>query len=138
MAKATDIIDGKEDCEEIVEKEDEILKLAIHYVQNGSYPPGLSRDKERAIRKRAATVSCDKGEVFVQRKQRKVKVVTSANEHERILKACHSKPTSGHFRLTKTWKRIAERFYWKGIVSDVRQLVSIMKSSLQTSCFTLV
>ena len=83
MAKATDIIDGKEDCEEIVEKEDEILKLAIHYVQNGSYPPGLSRDKKRAhqmlfvfyscslsysIRKRAVTVSCDKGEVFVQKK----------------------------------------------------------------------
>ena len=70
MAKATDIIDGKEDCEEIVEKEDEILKLAIHYVQNGSYPPGLSRDKKRAIRKRAATVSCDKGEVFVQNSAR--------------------------------------------------------------------
>ena len=67
-----------------------------------------------------------------------MKVVTSANERERILKACHSEPTSGHFRLTKTWKRIAERFYWKGIVSDVRQLVSIRKSSLQTSCFTLV
>ena len=65
MAEAIDIIDGKEDCEEIVEKEDEILELAIHYVQNGSYPPGLSRDKKRAVRKRAATVSCDKGEVFV-------------------------------------------------------------------------
>ena len=74
----------------------------------------------------------------MQRKQRKVKVVTSANKRERILKACHSEPTSGHFGLTKTWKRIAERFYWKGIVSNVRQLVSIMKSSLQMSCFTLV
>ena len=69
------------------------------------------------------------------RKQRKVKVVNGANEREWILKACHSEPMSG---LTKTWKRIAEQFYWKGIVSDVRQLVCIMKSSLQTSCFTLV
>ena len=42
MAEATDSIDGKEDCEEIIEKEDEILELAIHYVQNGSYPPAYS------------------------------------------------------------------------------------------------
>ena len=109
MGEATDSFDGKEDCEEIIEKEsDEILELAIHYVQNGSYPPGLSRDKKRAVRKRAATVVCDKREVFVIRKQRKVKVVTGANEREYILKACHSEPTSGNFGLTKTWKRIAE------------------------------
>ena len=93
---------------------------------------------KHSLRKRAATVVSDKGEVFVHRKQCKVKVVTSANKRERILKACHSEPTSGHFGLTKTWKRIAEHFYWKGIVSDVRQLVSIMKSSLQMSCFTPV
>ena len=35
----------KQETDEIVEREDEILELAIHYVQNGSYPPGLSRDK---------------------------------------------------------------------------------------------
>jgi len=36
--------------EEILEKADEILELAIHYVQNGSYPPSPSRDKKRAVR----------------------------------------------------------------------------------------
>ena len=52
MAEATD---GKE-TDDIVEREDKILELAIHYVQNGSYPPSLSRDKKRAVRKRAAAV----------------------------------------------------------------------------------
>ena len=47
-------------------REGEILELVIHYVQNGSYPPGLSRDKKRAVKKRAVAVVCDKGEVFVQ------------------------------------------------------------------------
>ena len=61
------------------------------------------RDKKRAVRKRAAAVVCDKEEVFVQRKLRRVKVVTSTDERERILKACHSEPTSGHFGLTKTY-----------------------------------
>ena len=41
MAEATD---GKE-TDKIVEREDEILELAIHYVQNGSYPTGLSEIK---------------------------------------------------------------------------------------------
>ena len=84
MAEATD---GKE-TDEIVEREDKIFELAIHYVQNSSYPPGLSRDKKRAVRKRAAAVVCDKGEVFVQRKLRRVKVMTSTDECERILKKC--------------------------------------------------
>ena len=39
MAEATNGIDGKEiDGDEIVEKEDEILELAIHYMQNGMRP----------------------------------------------------------------------------------------------------
>ena len=37
-------VDGKE----TVEREDKILEVAIQYVQNGSYPPGFSRDKKWA------------------------------------------------------------------------------------------
>ena len=48
--------------------------------------------------------------------------MTSTDGRERILKACHSEPTSGHFELTKMWKRITERLYLKGIDSDVRKL----------------
>ena len=29
----------------------------------------------------------------------------------RVLKACHSEPTSGHFGVTKTYKRTAERVH---------------------------
>ena len=106
-----------------IEKDDEVLELAIYYVQNGLYPPDLSRDKKRAVRKRAATLVGEKGEVFLQKNKRRVKVILSAEDHKRILNACHSEPTSGHYGVTKTWKRIAERFYWKGMVGDVRQLV---------------
>jgi len=40
------------------------------------------------------------------------------------LQACHSEATSGHLWVTKTHKRVAEQFYWKGKVSDVQDLVS--------------
>lgn len=45
-------------------------------------------------------------------------------EQQRILDACHSEATSGHFGVTKTLNRVRERFYWKGLVADVRELVS--------------
>ena len=106
------------------ENEDPILDIAIHYVLQREYPDAeLTKDQKRAVRKRAATLLVDKGEVYIQ--GRKVKVISSAKEQRRILQACHSDATSGHFGVTKTHRRVAERFYWKGIVSDVRELVSL-------------
>ena len=103
---------------------DEILELAIKYVQDGSYPPDLSKDRKRAVRKRATALSINKGEIFFKRGSKRVNVVASRDEQTRILKACHAEPTSGHFGVTKTYKRMAERFYWKAMIADVRQLVS--------------
>ena len=76
------------------------------------------------MRKCAALLTVDKGEVFFTRGKAKVKVLVSHDEQRRVLKACYFKPTSGHFGVTKTYKRIAEHFYWKGMIADVRELVS--------------
>ena len=61
----------------------------------------------------------ENGQVYLKRKERKVKVIQSSKDQQLILKACHSEPTSGHFGLSKTWGRVAERLYWKGVVVDV-------------------
>ena len=50
-------------------------------------------------------------------------MVTSHDEKKRILMMCHNDPTSGHFGTVKTWKRISEHFYWKGMSRDVDDLV---------------
>ncbi len=39
---------------------DEILEYAIQYAEDGSYPPELTKDKKRAVRKRAALLTVDK------------------------------------------------------------------------------
>lgn len=119
-----------------MEKDDRILDLAIHYALNNNYPETeeLTKYQKRAVRKRAATLLVEKGEVYLEKKERKVKVISSVQEQQRILKACHSEATSGHFGVTKTHKRIAERFYWKGIVADVRKLVSSVLYNLQAGC----
>ena len=110
---------------EFATKEDTILDLAISYVIQGSYPnQDLSKDKRRAIRKRANSLQVQNGEVFILKKGKWLRVVTSPAGQMMILKPSHSDPTSGRFGVTKTWRRVAERFELKGIVADVNEIVS--------------
>ena len=50
-----------------------------------------------------------------------------------ILKSCHSDATSGHFGLTETWRRVAERFYWKGMVADTFYFYDTLMTLLKFS-----
>ena len=118
----------KETNAENLPNEDPILDYAINYAVNGTYPDELTKEKKRAVRKRAGTLILENGEVYLQRKGRRVKVIQSRKDQLLIVKACHSEPTSGHFGLTKTWRRVAERFYWKGMVKDVHDLVSFLNN----------
>ena len=47
------------------------------------------------------------------------------DEQPRITKACHADPTSGHLRFRKTLARITERFTWKGVSKDAKEIVCI-------------
>ena len=55
---------------------DNILDYAIEYRMTGSYPPGLTKDKKRSVRKRAQAISVEEGEVYTQRKNNKVRLFT--------------------------------------------------------------
>lgn len=59
--------------------------------------------------------------------------MTSIEDQRRILTSCHSDPTSGHFGITKTWIRVAERFYWRGMSEEVKELVSSVTMKLSVS-----
>ena len=50
--------------------------------------------------------------------------MTSVDDQNRILRSCHADATCGHFGVTKTWRRLAERFYWRGMYQDAKKLVS--------------
>ncbi len=50
------------------------------------------------------------------------RVIASRDEQEQILMACHKE--SGHFGISKTLQKIRETFYWKGMTSDVKELVN--------------
>ena len=69
-----------ESCVQQDEEVDQILELAVDYAVCHSYPPGLTKERKRAVRKRASTLVVDKGEVFLKKKGRRVKVVKSSDE----------------------------------------------------------
>ena len=52
-----------------------------------------------------------------------LKYIHDSAERERIVRACHTDPTSGHMGVKKTVYRVSERFFWKGITKDVEKFV---------------
>ena len=71
----------KDSVQEIEETDnDYILELVVDYAICCSYPPGLLKDKKRAVRKRAATLIVDNRKVFLRWKGRRVKVVTAIED----------------------------------------------------------
>ena len=100
--------DSFEAVEDRTDKKDELLDFAIEYEIKGSYPDDASKDRKRAIRKQAKNLIADKEEIFLIKKSKRVKIVTSIEEQSRILQAYHSDPTSGHFGIAKTCKHLTE------------------------------
>ena len=82
---STSTMDSASGSEGDEKEHDPILDFAIDYLVNGKYSDGLPKDKKRAVRKRAATLELDKGEVFLKRKGRRVKVILDVKEQQRIL-----------------------------------------------------
>ena len=105
-------------------EQEDIIDWAIAYRTSGSYPKLLSKDQKRAVRRRALTIEVDNGQVYVQKQKKRVKVIVSREEQVRILNSCHSDATSGHLGTRKTRRRIAERFYWKGLSTEVKEFVA--------------
>ena len=112
-------------CEVRMEKDDRILDLAIHYALNNNYPETeeLTKYQKRAVRKRAATLLGEKGEVYLEKRE---------SEGDQLCSGTAANLEGMPFRsnLQTLWCHQdtqtdpAERFYWKGIVADVRKLVS--------------
>ena len=106
----------------------------------------VNKRKEKSRKKKSVNPRGLQGRSVLKKKGQGVKVVTAVEKQRRILELCHSDPTSGHFGRTKTWRRVAEWFYWRGMSKQVKELVSrgyefiiyvhfqLWLSSLPSSC----
>ena len=52
-----------------------------------------------------------------------LRYIRAREEQIKILRLCHVDPTAGHLGERKTIARITERFMWRGVVKDVKNMV---------------
>ena len=67
--------------------------------------------------------------------KRMVRVITDADEKNRILERCHNAPHAAHSGVAATAARVLERYYWKGTYEDVKEWVSIQHACSPISCY---
>ena len=53
-----------------------------------------------------------------------MRYIQNPKERHNIALACNVHPTSGQLGVKKTIARVKERFTWKGVVEDVKNIVS--------------
>ena len=55
-----------------------------------------------------------------------LRYIRREEERTQIMRSCHVHPTSAHMGVKKTFARVAERFYWKGMYDDVAIIVNVI------------
>ena len=63
------------------------------------------------------------GRLYKQNKKGRLVKVLKKDEIDSVLWMIHNHPTAGHFGVENTYEKIKERFYWKGMLEDIKQYV---------------
>ncbi|KAI4830765.1 hypothetical protein KUCAC02_002378 [Chaenocephalus aceratus] len=94
------------------------------------FPEGLSSHQRFVIKRRAETFRIKDGELhYICRRKKDMaehlaKVVLSSEEADKLFKEFHCSQLGGHFGVEKTHGAIMKRFYWPGMVDDIRKWIS--------------
>jgi hypothetical protein len=70
----------------------------------------------------------------------RIYLVPESKLKEKIMKAMHDTPLTGHLGYFKTYRKIRERFSWKGLKDDVlrhvRECVTCQQNKVEQTCPT--
>nr|XP_047142905.1 uncharacterized protein LOC124817139 [Hydra vulgaris] len=100
--------------------EEMMLADVSNYLSKSVYRHDCTLNDKRTIRRKAKRFRMEDNKL--QRKIKKdlwLEVVFSKAQRKQIVNSCHSEPTAGHLGRTRTFYKVAERFYWPGIFKDV-------------------
>lgn len=64
------------------------------------------------------------------------KLIVPKSKRIAVLKECHDKPTAAHLGVYKTIKRVLQKYYWPGVIGDVKEYVKNCKICLQSKTTT--
>lgn len=69
------------------------------------------------------------GHLFLSDKGSNRLVIMDEKQKERVLQECHDNPgTGGHQGRARTYHKIAQSYYWLGLMEDIKQWVRCMDS----------
>nr|XP_047133003.1 uncharacterized protein LOC105847471 isoform X3 [Hydra vulgaris] len=100
--------------------EEMMLADVSNYLSKSVYRHDCTLNDKRTIRRKAKRFRMEDNKLH--RKTKKdlwLEVVFSKAQRKQIVNSCHSEPTAGHLGRTRTFYKVAERFYWPGIFKDV-------------------
>ncbi|XP_065681472.1 gypsy retrotransposon integrase-like protein 1 [Hydra vulgaris] len=104
--------------------EEMMLADVSNYLSKSVYRHDCTLNDKRTIRRKAKRFRMEDNKLH--RKTKKdlwLEVVFSKAQRKQIVNSCHSEPTAGHLGRTRTFYKVAERFYWPGIFKDVENAV---------------
>ena len=111
--------------EEIEEDSRERYESVRQYLVDRSYPTTSSKKEKRAIRKQAESFSLKDGVLYHNsvKTNKLARVVMSVTDRDNILRSLHSEAVGGgHFGQRVTFDKVSERYWWRGVSNDVRDV----------------
>jgi hypothetical protein len=97
------------------------------YLSDKKYPNDIKESEKRRIRKMSYKYVIEGSDLFYLEKDKLSdnmvnRLVITKDKLSTVLKMCHN--SSGHQGVNKTVNKINERYYWKEIVENTRNLLN--------------
>ena len=97
----------------------------LGYCANATYPDGFSKHDKRNLRRQAAKFAVQDGLLYFLDAARGRRRVVKEDEKLHIVQEAHCSRIGGaHFARDRTHDKIAERYYWVGIMDDVSSFIA--------------
>ena len=111
------------------------LKAAEEFLRNKTYPKGILKDKGKKsnFRKACENFSIVNGNLMYKEKGKVVfevgrRTAIIHDVHEGIEDNSMAKALAIHCGHESTYQKISERFFWHGMIEDIKEYIKICKS----------
>ena len=111
------------------------LKAVEEFLRNKTYPKGILKGKRKKsnFRKACKNVSIVNGDLMYKEKRRVVfeierRTVIIHDVHEGIGDNSMAKALAAHRGRESTYQKISERFFWHGMIEDIKEYIKTCKS----------
>lgn len=106
--------------EELYEEEEGWLELG-RYLESLKFPDGLNNDEKNKLHRRAKAFFLADGRIWKRGDGMPREVVLGKERKRSILARLHD--ALGHKGMRTTYRRVADRFYWRGMMEEVSEYV---------------